>query len=65
MSEAISGADLAETETLHVASLMRATNLPPLAAPRVGNAVFKLTGKRFRALTVSPERVKAVTGFDV
>jgi len=24
--------------------------------------VFKLTGKRFRALPLSPERVKAVTG---
>jgi hypothetical protein len=34
----------------------------PLVAPCVGNAVFKLTGKRFRALPMSPERVKAVTG---
>jgi CO/xanthine dehydrogenase Mo-binding subunit len=33
-----------------------------LAAPRVGNALFKLTTKRFRALPMSPERVKAVTG---
>jgi len=34
----------------------------PLIAPCVGNALFKLTGKRFRALPISPERVKAVTG---
>jgi isoquinoline 1-oxidoreductase beta subunit len=34
----------------------------PLVAPCVGNALFKLTGKRFRALPMSPERVKAVTG---
>ena len=34
----------------------------PLIAPCVGNALFKLTGKRFRALPMSPERVKAVTG---
>jgi isoquinoline 1-oxidoreductase subunit beta len=31
----------------------------PLVAPCVGNAVFKLTGRRFRALPLSPERVKA------
>jgi isoquinoline 1-oxidoreductase subunit beta len=34
----------------------------PLVAPCVGNALFKLTGKRFRALPMSPERIKAVTG---
>jgi isoquinoline 1-oxidoreductase beta subunit len=32
----------------------------PMVAPCAGNALFKLTGKRFRALP--PERVKAVTG---
>jgi isoquinoline 1-oxidoreductase subunit beta len=34
----------------------------PMVAPCVGNALFKLTGKRFRALPISPERIKAVTG---
>jgi isoquinoline 1-oxidoreductase beta subunit len=34
----------------------------PLVAPCIGNALFKLTGKRFRALPISPDRVKAVTG---
>jgi isoquinoline 1-oxidoreductase beta subunit len=34
----------------------------PLVAPCVGNALFKLTGKRFRALPMSPGRIKAVTG---
>jgi CO/xanthine dehydrogenase Mo-binding subunit len=28
----------------------------------VDNALFKLTGKQFRAMPLSPERVKAVTG---
>jgi CO/xanthine dehydrogenase Mo-binding subunit len=40
----------------------RAANLPPLVAPSVGNAVFNLAGKRLRAMPMSPERVKAVTG---
>lgn len=34
----------------------------PLVAPCIGNALFKLTGKRFRALPMSPDRIKAVTG---
>jgi isoquinoline 1-oxidoreductase subunit beta len=33
----------------------------PLVAPCVGNALFKLIGKRFRALPLSPERIKAAT----
>jgi hypothetical protein len=36
----------------------------PLVAPCVGNALFKLTGKRFRALPMWPERVKRLPGFD-
>jgi isoquinoline 1-oxidoreductase beta subunit len=31
----------------------------PLVAPCIGNAVFRLTGKRFRAMPLSPERIKA------
>ena len=34
----------------------------PMVAPCIGNALFKLTGNRFRALPISPDRVKAVTG---
>jgi isoquinoline 1-oxidoreductase subunit beta len=34
----------------------------PMVAPCVGNALYKLTSKRFRALPLSPERIKAVTG---
>lgn len=34
----------------------------PMVAPCVGNALFKLSGKRFRALPLSPDRIKAVTG---
>jgi isoquinoline 1-oxidoreductase subunit beta len=34
----------------------------PMVAPCVGNALFKLIGKRLRALPLSPERIKAVTG---
>jgi isoquinoline 1-oxidoreductase subunit beta len=30
----------------------------PLVAPCIGNALFKLTGKHFRALPFSPERIK-------
>ncbi len=30
----------------------------PLVAPCVGNAVFRLTGRRLRALPFSPERIK-------
>jgi len=30
----------------------------PLVAPCIANALFKLTGKRFRALPLSPERIK-------
>jgi hypothetical protein len=30
----------------------------PLVAPCVGNAVFRLTGTRLRALPFSPERIK-------
>jgi len=31
----------------------------PLVAPCVANALFRLTGKRFRAMPLSPERIKA------
>jgi isoquinoline 1-oxidoreductase beta subunit len=34
----------------------------PMVAPCVGNGLYKLTSKRFRALPLSPERIKAVTG---
>ena len=34
----------------------------PMVAPCVGNALFKLTGRRLRALPLSPERIKAVAG---
>jgi isoquinoline 1-oxidoreductase beta subunit len=32
----------------------------PTVAPAIGNAVFKLTGKRLRQLPMSPQRVTAV-----
>jgi hypothetical protein len=31
----------------------------PLIAPSIGNALFRLTGKRLRGLPLSPERIKA------
>jgi CO/xanthine dehydrogenase Mo-binding subunit len=31
----------------------------PTVAPAIGNAVFKLTGKRLRQLPMSPSRVTA------
>ena len=34
----------------------------PLVAPCIANALFKLTGKRFRAMPLSPERLKTATG---
>jgi isoquinoline 1-oxidoreductase subunit beta len=34
----------------------------PMVAPCIANALFKLTGKRFRAMPLSPERLKAATG---
>jgi isoquinoline 1-oxidoreductase subunit beta len=34
----------------------------PMVAPCIANALFKLTGKRFRAMPLSPERLKTVTG---
>jgi isoquinoline 1-oxidoreductase beta subunit len=32
----------------------------PCVAPAIGNAVFRLTGKRLRQLPMSPARVSAV-----
>jgi len=32
----------------------------PAVAPAIGNALFKLTGKRVRQLPMSPQRVSAV-----
>jgi isoquinoline 1-oxidoreductase beta subunit len=34
----------------------------PMVAPCIANALFKLTGKRFRAMPLSPERLKTATG---
>ena len=34
----------------------------PRVAPAIGNAVFRLTGKRLRHLPMSPDRVKKALG---
>jgi isoquinoline 1-oxidoreductase beta subunit len=55
-------ADLPEIHTRIVASGAEPSGMDeigvPCVAPAIGNAVFQLTGKRIRALPMSPQRVK-------
>jgi isoquinoline 1-oxidoreductase beta subunit len=55
-------ADLPEIHTRIVASGAEPSGMGeigvPCVAPAIGNAVFQLTGKRIRALPMSPQRVK-------
>jgi isoquinoline 1-oxidoreductase beta subunit len=56
-------ADMPEIHTRLVASDNPPTGMGevgvPAVAPAIGNAVFRLTGKRLRQLPMSPERVSA------